>query len=180
MIFRDKSIFAIEIYHQPLNNNSFYMCGRMCIYLFNKIFGDINNEYCHLYSAYSALLDKINNINLLEYEFGLSNDYEVFNFLDDKLYMAPDERTLEQIKIDARLYFKFDFMTNTGEIFDRTKSFIYMDKNKKIHIIYRTDEYNDGFEDGKIICNELDKEIFENVTKDLIKWYDELDNRKNN
>jgi hypothetical protein len=166
MIFGEKSIYAIEVYHQPQDNYGMYMCGRTCIHLFNKSFGDINNEYCHLGGMYETLLNKINWLNELEYEFCLDNDYDIFNFLDDKLYIDND-RTLEQIKKDSELYCRFNFLTNSGgEPFDRTKSFIYVDKNKMIHILFQIHDSND-----EIICGVLDKETFDNVTKHFIEWY---------
>ena len=48
-----------------------------------------------------------------------------------------------------------------------------MDKNDKIHIMYK--KYN---ENDEIICNELDKETFENVTNKFIKWYEEINNKE--
>ena len=182
MVFGDKNIYAIEVHHQPQDEDSFYMCGRMCIYLYNKMFGDINNEYCHLYATYTTLVEKSKIITELEYDFNLENDVDIFNFLDTKLYILDEDadRTYEQIRNDIKPYLKFDFMTNEGEMFDRTKSFIYMDKNKKIHIMYQTDKYNknnEQFESGEIICNEVDKETFENITNDFIRWYEGIENR---
>ena len=61
-----------------------------------------------------------------------------------------------------------------------------MDKNKKVHIMYRKSKYNEitkEFEDEEIICNELEKNIFENVTNDFIKQYEETEKngaKKNN
>jgi hypothetical protein len=179
MIFGDKNIYAIEIYHQPQDNDSFYMCGRMCIYLNNNIFGDLYNEYCFFPNIYMTLVDKIKNIDILEYDFKLENDFEIFNFLDDKLYVGNYEnKTCEQIIEDNKPYYRFELFTNMGEMFDRTKSFIYMDKNKKIHILYQNHKYNKTtkeFEDDGIMCCEFDKNIFENITNDFIKWYKEIE-----
>ena len=123
MIFGDKNIYAIEVYHQPLDNDSFYMSGKMCIHLFNKTFGDIDSEYCQIFTANGTILEKINKIDSLKYDFSLNDDYDIFNFLDEKLYIGNDKGTLVQIKKDAELYFKFNFMTNNGgETFDDSKS----------------------------------------------------------
>ncbi|GHT54106.1 hypothetical protein FACS1894106_5310 [Spirochaetia bacterium] len=143
------------------------MCGRICIHLFGKSFGDINNEYCHLGGMYETLLDKVNGLNELEYDFCLDNDYNIFSFLDDKLYIDDVKKTLVQIKRDSELYYRFDFLTNSGgEPFDRTKSFIYVDKKKMVHILFQNHDNND-----EIICSVLDKRIFESVTKQFIEWY---------
>jgi hypothetical protein len=174
MIFGDTSIYAIEVHHQPVDDNAFYITGKICIYFFKKAFGDINNEYCDLDQPYETLLDKIKNINELEYEFDLHNDYEIFNFLDDKLYIEDYKRTLDQIKKDGELYFKFNFLTNAGETFDGTKSFIYVDKNNMVHILYQIHDKK-----NEITCIKLDREIFKETTIDYIKWYEETyKNRK--
>jgi len=172
MIFGDKNIYAIEVYHKPLDNGSFYMTGRMCIHLFGKIFGDINEEDCWLDGVYMTLVEKNNNLDLLEYDFNLDNDYNIFKFLDDKLYIDMN-RTSEQIKIDAEIYGKFGFMTNMGESFDHTKSFIYMDYKNNIHILYQIHDYKD-----EIICNELDKLTFKTITNEFIKWFEKTEKEK--
>jgi len=180
MIFGNKNIYAIEVYHQPQDNDYFYMCGRMCVYLYNKAFGDINDELCHLFGVYDTLRSKIEKLTELKHDFDLNNDFDIFNFLDDKLYIDMN-RTLDEMRFDSKLYKKFDFMTNMGEMFDRTKSFVYMDKNKKIHILFQIHKYNENtktFEDGEIICNELDKRIFEDITNDFIKWYEKTEGKK--
>jgi len=181
MIFGNKSEYAIEVYHKPLDNSSFYMTGRMCIHLFDKSFGRIYEEDCALAVYYMTLVDKINNINILKNDFNLDNDYSVFEYLDDKLYVGSIERTMEQIHNYYDLYGKFDFMTGTGETFDDSKSFIYLDKNEIVHIIYQKSIYNYDtkiFKDEDIICNEIDKEIFIKVTKEFIKWYEETEKMK--
>jgi hypothetical protein len=163
MIFGNKNIYAIEVYHEPLKD-AMILTGRLSLHLYNKIFGDINDEYCDLSQPYESLLDKIKHLNRLKYEFVLNNDNDIFKFIDNKLYM-DDERTMEQIKFDTNLYFKFNFLTNSGEMFDRTKSFIYMDKEKRIHIMYQIDG-------SQIICVKIEKEIFKKTTTDFIRWYE--------
>jgi hypothetical protein len=164
MIFGNKNIYAIEVYHEPLDD-TILLTGRLSLHLYSKTFGDINDEYCDLSQPYEFLLDKIKHLDKLEYEFGLNNDNDIFKFLDNKLYM-DEERTMEQIKNDTNFYFKFCFLTNAGEMFDRTKSFIYMDKEKIIHILYQID-------DNQIICVKIDNEIFKKTTSDFIEWYEE-------
>jgi len=182
MKFGNEDIYAIEVYHQPQDNNSFFMSGRMCIYLKNKMFGDIEEKYCHLFGPYDTFIKKIKYLDELEHDFNIKNDINIFKFLDEKLYILKedDKRSIEQIRNDMKPFIKFDFMTNSGESFDRTKSFIYMDLNKKIHIMFETGKYNEKakrFEDEEIICNVLDKEIFKNVTKDFISWYENIEKK---
>jgi hypothetical protein len=172
MIFGTKNIYAIEVYHKPLDDSSFYMTGRLCIHLFNKSFGDINEKDCALYEPYITLVEKIKNINILEYNFKLNNDFDIFNFLDEKLYVG-EKRPREQIYRDLDLYNKFDFMTNMGEMFNCSKSFLYMDCKKMIHILYQIHDEKD-----EIICNNIDKILFENISNDFIKWYEETEKNK--
>jgi len=173
MIFGDKDEYAIEVYHEPLDNNSFYMTGRMCLHFYGEPFGDINyagyvGSFC---VTYRCLLEKINDLESIKYNFDLETDVNIFDFLNVKLYMADDETTYEQIVIDDKKYRKYDFLTNGGEMFDGTISFIYLDNNEKIHILYQIHYKND-----EIICIQLDKETFINVTKEFIKWYESTSN----
>jgi len=172
MIFGNKNIYAIEIHHKPLDNGLFYMTSRLCIHLFNKNFGNINEEDRALAEPYMILVEKINDLNILEYDFNLKNDYDIFNFLDDKLYINID-RTLEQIKHDYKLYHIFNFMTNMGEMFNNTKSFIYMDKNKLINILFQIHD-----NENKIFCSKINKENFIKVSNDFIKWYEKTEKNK--
>jgi hypothetical protein len=173
MIFGDKNVYAIQVYHQPIDNKAFFMTGCMCIFLNNKKLGDIDIEYCHFGPTYCALSDKVNYINELEYEFNLNNDYEIFNFLDNKLYIGDeDDRPSDEIITDWKKYERFDFLTRGGEPFDGTTSFIYMDKNQNIHIMYKTGYVDEEtYMKSEINCIIIDKETFVEITNDYIRWY---------
>jgi len=50
-------------------------------------------------------------------------DSQLYELLDRAVY-CDDDRTATQVAADAETYFKYDFLTNGGESFDRFKSFI--------------------------------------------------------
>ncbi len=166
MIFGDKKTYAIELYHEPLDNFAFYMTGRMCLHLNSIPFGDIDDPACSFYITYLRLSEKMNDIEAITYDFGYEKDIDVFEFLDVKLYMADDSTTYEQIIVDAKKYQKFDFLTNGGEMFDGTKSFAYLDKNEFVHIMIQIFDQND-----KIICITVEKNTFVSVTNEFVEWY---------
>jgi hypothetical protein len=169
MIFGNKDVYAIEVYHEPLDNDTFYMTGRMCIFLHGLRYGDIDDPACVLYVPYIQLLDKVKKIEEIRCNFNMKTDADIFEFLDVKLYMADDDVTYEQILIDLEEYGKFDFLTGSGEMFDRTKSFIYCDNLEIIHILYQIHNDNDIIRFSKI-----SKEVFLNVSRQFINWYEEI------
>ncbi len=60
-------------------------------------------------------------------------------------------------------------------MFDGTKSFIYMDCEKNVHILYQIHDDKD-----EIICNKLDKLTFKTISEEFIKWYEKTEKGKNN
>ena len=73
-------------------------------------------------------------------------DREAFEFLDRALY-ADDARSNEEVARDAERFFKFDLLTNGGESFDRTKSFIVGDGDR-VRLLF-VDEYS-GFASARV------------------------------
>jgi hypothetical protein len=136
MIFGNIKHFGIECYHEPICNDRKWAHGRMCLWINNNKLGDINAPSCALCVTKLHLTD----INLTEFnEFNNFKDLDIYKFLDLKLYQ-DDKRTNEQIYEDSLRYSRFNFLTNGGESFDRTKSFI-VPESKVIRIIWR-DEYD--------------------------------------
>jgi len=129
MIFGEKNKFAIECYHDPLENENNRVFGRMCIWCSDTQLGDITEPSCMLNVTEGFLQDFMNHPEILEGE-ELNNlgDRELFEFLNKKLYL-DDERTTEEITKDAEKYFKYDFLTNGGESFDSHKSFLVKDED---------------------------------------------------
>ena len=70
----------------------------------------------------------------------------LFDYLNQALYL-DDERTFEEVTQDAVKYSKFDFLTNGGESFDGTKSFIISDSNN-VRLAFT--DINDKFHSANI------------------------------
>src|SRR5688572_1587829 len=124
MLIGQKETFAIECYHDPLPNKNGSVFGRMCLWLDGRAVGDINEPACMLNVTEVHLQKVLDRIEALT-DPALRNlsDREAFEFLDRALYL-DDARSSEQVAADANRFFKFDLLTNGGESFDRTKSFI--------------------------------------------------------
>jgi len=167
MIFGDKDIYAIEVYHEPQYNSAYYMSGRMCLFLNGVMFGDIDDPCNVLGVTYANLLRVVKNVDGMMNNFTLKTDKEIFIFLDTKLYNGDDEGSYEQAIEDGKAYGKFDFLTNGGVMFDRTKSFIYLDDFDIIHILYQ-------FEDRQIYSAYVNKDIFLKITSEFFEWFDKI------
>lgn len=130
MIFGEKEIFAIECYHEPIDNNKNWVFGRMCLWCSGLQFGDITEPSCLLNVTEGFLRGFIETANQLEdIELNKQSDWELFKFLDKKIY-GLNERTFEQVIEDAKKYRKFDFLTSSGESFETIKSFVVKNYNE--------------------------------------------------
>jgi len=166
MIIGTKNIFAIEWYHEPIGEKDHLVFGRMCLWINNAVLGDINNKMCALSVSRVHLVHKqnVSNQNIDSHLNGLS-DWECFDYLNQKLYL-DESRTDEQISDDAKTYSKFDFLTNGGESFDHTKSFIVSDKGV-IRILW-TDRHR-VFHSGDVDASE-----YYRVINPWISWCGEI------
>ena len=106
----------------------------------------------------------------MKHTFGLKTYTQIFNFIDEKLYIGDeyDDKSYEEICVEMKKYAKFDFLTHGGIMFDRTKSFICLDMFDVVHIMYQKD-----FDNEKVYCAQIEKEDFLEVTNEFIKWFDE-------
>ena len=124
MLLGTKQTFAIECYHDPFPNAAKRVFGRMCVWVNGAPLGDIEEPACMLNVTEGHLSGVIARLEVLsDNTLDELDDQALFNFLDQALYL-DDDRTTEEVQNDADKYFKFDFLTNGGESFDRTKSFV--------------------------------------------------------
>ena len=120
----DPSTFAIECVHEPIPNGNAWVFGRMRIWLCGLQVGDFDEPACMLNVTAGHLQSVLERLSDLEEPaFVRLSDAELFRLLDEALYI-DDDRTSDQVVTDAHRYWKFDFLTNGGESFDRSKSFI--------------------------------------------------------
>jgi len=64
MLFGDKNTYATEVFHEP--STSYYMFGRICLYLGGKMLGDIGDPCNVLGVTYGSLFQAFSGIDGLE------------------------------------------------------------------------------------------------------------------
>jgi hypothetical protein len=162
MLIGDRNVFAIECYHEPLPNPAQRVFGRMCIWSSGHRMGDLEEPACMLnvteghLQAVLARLDSLHDPSL----HGLNPD-EAFRRLDDALYHGTG-RSTEQVVEDAKRFFRFDFLTNGGESFDRTKSFL-VNVGDSVRLIFRDEA--DSLHSG-----DIPRGVFTDVIEEFLAW----------
>jgi len=124
MLIGDRTVFAIECHHDPIQNPSRNVYGRMCMWFGAFRLGDPEEQTCMLDVTEVALRDILHQLDSLDDGalVGLS-PADAFAFLDNALYLDIGQSD-QQIESDAARLSKFDLLTNGGESFDHTKSFV--------------------------------------------------------
>lgn len=131
----DPTSFALTCVHEPIENDRGWVFGRMCIQAGAVVLGDFDEPACMLNVTSSHLSSVLRRLpSLDEPSFYALNDEELFRLLDRALY-EDDDRTNEEVNADASKYFKFDFLTNGGESFDRSKSFVAC-AGEKVRVVF--------------------------------------------
>ena len=162
MLFGNPSTFAIECFHDPIPNDNGWVFGRMAILMNGGRLGDIAEPDCMLNVTVGHLEEVLRNIdNLDETEFYELADAELFELLDCALY-GNDDRSSMEVTADAVKYRKFDFLTNDGESFDNTKSFLVA-RGQLFRLIFR--DY-----DGALLSAHFSRAEFESVVVAFITW----------
>lgn len=134
MIFGNPKEFAIEAYHEP-SGAKWGGCGRLCLHVNGVPIGDIRNNHCSLFAISDRFRGLSSGIDQLwdERFVGLT-EMEVFRFIDEQLYIGSNLQSEQEFDQD------FDFLTNTAEMFDRTKTFIYCESGNLVHVLYRVED----------------------------------------
>ena len=165
MIFGLKSDFAIEAYCDWIDDDKKYVFGRMCCWSNGKPLGDIDEADCMLdvtavfFESLLKRLDQLENSVLNEL-----SDSQLYKFIDCKIY-EDDERSIDQVISDAETYYKYDFLTNGGESFDCSKSFILVDGNF-CRILFNDDRSKEN------VFTRVSKTGFISAVSDFLLWYE--------
>jgi hypothetical protein len=147
MLIGEKETFAVECYHDPLPNEARRVFGRMCLWVGGNPLGDISEPACMLNVTEGHLQSLLHRLDALDDPaVGLLSDRDAFEFLDRALY-RDDARSAEDIAADAARFFKFDLLTNGGESFDRTKSFIVGD-GERLRVLF--EDHERGFVSARV------------------------------
>ena len=158
MIFGDPNDFAIEAHHEP-SGAQWGGFGRLCIYINGNAIGDIRDNYCSLFAITNRFRELPTEIGSLWSDrfTGLTDD-QIFRVIDDVLYIGSDH------DIGAN-FGRFDFLTNTGEMFNATKTFLYCESGSLVHLLYRV---NDGVPQS----GACDIELFTSTSNEYVRWFD--------
>lgn len=182
MIFGNKADFAIESMVEPDLEPPSSVWGRLRIWISGVSIGDYDDSHCGLWNCYinfQKMSDDLNDLWLETFE--SCDELEIWNYLDAALYgyhgniELDDCRTPEQVHSDAERYFKFDFLTNWGEMFDRGgKSFLLKLPNGYLKVL-NYDHINEKINSYQ--CSELG---FRQAVKGFIIWFKEQEGRLKN
>lgn len=158
MLIGDPKSFAVEIYHEPAGPQ-WLGFGRICVYVQGVVLGDVNEEHCSLFHPVKRICEIADSLTTLwDSCFAGLTEEEVFSKLDALLYTGDLVG-----KPDA--FYRFDFLTNTGEPFDGEKSFIYCTPEGVVNILF---DENDLVL-RKTSCTPI---AFQSVAAELGKWFE--------
>ncbi len=159
MVFGEKNKFAIEAYHEP-SGLKWAGFGRLCVHVAGKSLGNILDNHCSLFHATDRFRELSGSIvNLWDEAFAGLSDAEIFSRIDDALYLGEPSEL-------GPACAPFDFLTNTGEMFNGTKTFIVCRPNGRVSIFYqlRDDTFGSG------AC---DVDFFQAAALEYVHWFDE-------
>jgi hypothetical protein len=159
MNFGDTNDFAIEAYHEPYGPQ-YGGFGRMCIHVQGVSLGDIRDNHCSLFHATDRIREVAANFeSLWNDSFAGLSDAEVFALIDREIYTGEGLAS-------GPSYTACDFLTNAGEMFDGTKTFIIFRSPARLQILFRLRD--DMF--GTVSCS---VPTFLRVADAYVRWFEE-------
>lgn len=160
--FGNPSIFALVCIHEPTPNDREHVYGRMCIRSNEKMLGDFDEPCCMLNVTAAFLEAVIRRLPELETDvFVAKDDLSVWQRIDKALYV-DDDRSNEEIVADANLFFKFNFLTNGGESFDGSKSFV-LREGSRVRILFVQGN-------AALSCISVHIDLFKETVRDFLEW----------
>jgi hypothetical protein len=160
MLIGDKQVFAIECVHEPIPNPTRRVFGRMCIWSAGHRLGNLQEPSCNLNVTEGYLQGVLARLDSL-WDSSLDGlgPGEGFQLLDNALYRGTNNET---VAADYERYSKFDFLTNGGESFNNTRSFL-MTIRDIVRLLY-TDEM-DVFH-----AADIPRRTFTTVIQEFLVW----------
>lgn len=160
--FGEPSAFQIECIHEPIPNSRGNIFGRMCLRFDNDVLGDLDEPTCMLNVTAAHLQDILNRLGALEVpELFALTDSALWERLDTALY-RDDNRTEIAVAADAQWYSRFDLLTNGGESFDKSKSFIVVSESQ-VRILF-----DDA--DRPLVRKTVDRRVFVETLQSFLAW----------
>jgi hypothetical protein len=159
MIFGNPKDFAIEAYLEPYGPK-YGGFGRMCIHIQGIALGDIRDNHCSLFHATRRIREVAGDFESLgDAGFATLSDAEVFSLIDAELYTGEASESRPS-------HTACDFLTNTGEMFDDSKTFVIFRPPDRVHILFllRDDTF------GSASCS---VPTFRTVAEAYVCWFEE-------
>jgi hypothetical protein len=160
MTFGDPKDFAIEAYHEP-SGPQWVGCGRLCFHIRGVAVGEIRDNHCSLFAVTDCFRRFSHGIESLWVEcFAGLSDADVFRLIDRDIYGDDSPSDI------GSGFGDFDFLTNSAEMFDGTKTFIFCDPAGLVHILYRLRDDTLGSGTCRI-------QSFRTVAEAYVRWFDD-------
>jgi len=149
--------FAVEIYHEPhsLEWLGFGGCACTLPALLSVTWPKSIVRSSTRWNAFANLERTMDS--LWDERLSGHTDVEIFAWLDHELYTGESA-------ISSSNLVQFDFLTNTGEQFDASKSFIYCQSDGSVHILF---DGRDGISNS-LVCESSE---FKRQAHDLEVWF---------
>jgi len=170
MLFGSKSSFAIEAFTEGDLTPPSAVWGRMCLWCHDTMIGRLSEEYCALFTSAKELRSRADNLDeLWDKSFdGLRAD-QIFRIFDRAIYVY-DESAPNDLVDGAERYWKFNFLTNWGEQFDRLKGFLAAPPGEELLLIIQ------GADDS-LTTFSIGRDSFRRAAIDFADWFDREEQR---
>ena len=166
MLFGNSQDFAVEAHEESLPPHRGF--GRLAVFVGGKVIGNVLEMHVGLGGPIETLRELRSALpRLYDEAFANKSASEVFELLDQALYV-DDSRDDIQLSEDIERFSPFNFLTNAGEGFDDSKSFVYCESNKVVHIVWKI------LESGVVHSATCSATSFVFAVDGACKWLDDI------
>ncbi|GHC06129.1 Imm42 family immunity protein [Cerasicoccus arenae] len=166
MDFGKREVFAIEAYATKVDSKRQWVFGRMCCWVNGLPLGNVNQPMCMLNVTADFLRVKLRTLdNLSNSTLSSLTARMAFKCLDQALYTEGIEPIDDPL--GDNFDYRYDFLTNGGESFDGSKSFIVR-AEQQVQIIF----CNDGDE---IQSGTVSVDAFQESVSAFLRWIETPD-----
>jgi len=162
--FGNPDQFAIVCAHDPFGSEPHQVFGRMCIRARDTVLGDFDEPACMLNVTARHLQTTLNRLPQMDSApFMGQSDALVWDIIDRALYL-DDDRSAEEVVADSDRYSRYDFLTNGGESFNNSRSFIVLDGDR-VRLLFKKN-------DAPLESMSVEVEYFCTVIRSFLEWID--------
>jgi len=174
MLFGTPTDFAIEVMTEAHLVAPSAVWGRMCIHVGDVAFGDFSDTHCALYPAYRHFESlACERLPFWDNSFHGMTLEQIHDLVRHAIY-GDDERSISAIRIDARRYGRFDFLTNWGEQFDWYASVIVQRDWNTVTIMHKPSPDGPSHRRlaGEFLTADCTYAGFISAANQFVKWFD--------